>query len=127
MKIENIIQDIIQDTVDIKNVLALQLQKEKPMVDFIITLPGVEKLSAIKVVELRFEEQQVSYTLRAEIHTQNGYRVFEMESWHIGGDIKDMAYDSLQKWFINLLRVVIKKVKRLKKSGQFDQCVNLIN
>ncbi|CAN5674394.1 hypothetical protein BH11BAC3_BH11BAC3_35060 [soil metagenome] len=127
MKIENIIQDIIQDTVDIKKVLALQLQKEKPMLDFTITLPELEKLSAIKVVELSFEEQQVSYTLRAEIHTQNGYRVFEIESWQTDDNIKDMAYDSLQKWFIDLLRLVIKKVKRLKRSGQFDQCVNLIN
>ncbi len=127
MKIENIIEDIIHDTVDIKNALAFQLHQERPLIDFTITLPDLEKLSPIKVIELSFEDQRISYTLRAEIHTQNGNRVFDMEGWQMDAGTNDTTHDLLQKWFIDSLRGVIKKVKRLKRSGKFDQSIPLTN
>lgn len=122
MRIENIIEDIIQDTVDIKNALMVQLHQDKPQLMFTVVLPELEKLSFIKVVELSFREQHISYTLRAEIHTHNGFRVFEMECLQRNNSISnDPNYFFLQKWFIDLLRGVIKKVKHLKRAGKFNK------
>ena len=116
MKIENIIEDIIEDTIELKNNLEERMKKEYPGFNFTIELPGLKELSAIKVIQLSFFEDNNMYRFCVDLHTQNGNRVFEQSSHHLNESIVDPRHP-MQDNFINLLREIIKKRKIRAKAG----------
>lgn len=133
MKIENIIEDIIKDTIDIKNKLEEKIKLDNPDLNFTLNLPDIEKLSAIKLVELSVKENDKTLAFRAEIHTQNGNRVFE----NMPGKTPDITVSKndhmhpMQGWFIETLREIIKRRKQLLKgtikvSGKYNDNNNFV-
>ena len=115
MKIENIIEDIIEDTIELKNNLEERMKKEYPGFNFTIDLPGLQELSAIKVLQLSFFEDNNIYKFSVDLHTHNGNRVFEQSS-HLNGN-NTCPRHPMQNNFINLLREIIKKRKIRAKVG----------
>jgi hypothetical protein len=114
MRIENIISDIIQDTLEIKNMVEARIRKEDPDLSFSLELPELNSLSSIKLIELNIHHGEDLYTLSAEIHTLNGYRVFERASRRNPGSPvpHDPKGAQLQRWYIELLRETIRKRKK---------------
>lgn len=115
MKIENIIDDIIEDIKAVEFKLKEQITNQNPTLNFSINLPDIEKLSPIKVVEIIIHQYNTTYILRAEIHTHNGWRVFEYNNEY-NEEVNDRNKALLKEWFKNLLREIIKKSKHTKKS-----------
>lgn len=113
MRIENIIDDIIQDTVDIRNRLEEQIIKQKPDLYFKLHLPQVDRLTAIRLIQLDVVEKNETRSFRAEIHAQNGYRVFIDDYRNLLKQGNDGLATShpLQQWFILILRQTIKSKK----------------
>ena len=114
MKIENIIEDLIEDMIDIRQRLETLICNHEPHLNFSIDLPGLEKLSPIKIVELTTREDGLVYIIRAEIHTQNGNRVFEHSTGRLSASLKtdDEKMQRRHKWFLEVLRETIKKRKK---------------
>ena len=115
MKIENINDDIIEDTMEIRNKLEEKMRKVYPDIDFSISLPGVSGLSAIKVIEFSFKEKDFLHRFSVDLHTHNGNRVFE----HAASFSKHGIVERhpLQDSFVAILREVIKKRKIGMKSA----------
>lgn len=112
MKIENIIDDIINDTTEIKHQFEEKMKKECPGLNFSINLPGLEELSAIKVIEISIIEENYNPTFSVDLHTHNGYRVFEHSP--LNGNQHSVNRHQLQDFFISTLREIIKKRKSRK-------------
>lgn len=117
MKIENIIEDIISDMRELSILVEDVLKKEYPFVDISVFLPGLEKLSTIKVIELWVREKEKTYQYGAEVHTHNGNRVFEKTHSDIAGETPqgDFIHNKLYGRFVVTLRVIIKKKKSKSK------------
>jgi hypothetical protein len=114
MKIENINDDIIKDTIEIREKLEEKIRRAHPGIDFTISLPGITGLSAIKVIEFSFIEENIIHSWCVDLHTHNGNRVFE----HAPASLKNGSAERhpLQDSFIAILREVIKKRKTQIKS-----------
>ncbi|MDO9375133.1 MAG: hypothetical protein V4725_05700 [Bacteroidota bacterium] len=114
MKIENIIQDIIEDTLDIRDRLEVAIHTQEPALNFSTSLPDLEKLSSVKTIELTTREEGNIYIMRAEIHTQNGSRVFEDSARRLSASFStnDERLDQRHKFFLSALRETIKKRKK---------------
>ena len=110
MKIENIIDDIIEDTLEIKNKLEEKVKREHPNLNFTIDLPGLKELSAIKVIEISIIEENYTSTFSVDLHTHNGHRVFEHNSSNSSENTRAPRHP-FQDSLINLLREIIKKRK----------------
>ena len=126
MKIENIIEDIIHDTIDIRNKLQEQLNKLYPGWAFIIELPALEELSAIKKVTLAWDEGDSHYRFSVDIHTHNGNRVFEKVS-SLEEENGSCSRSPMQDNLINVLRDVIKRKKTRMKMGHRSDLLNASN
>ena len=126
MKIENIIEDIIHDTIDIRNKLQEQLKKLYPGLVFIIELPALEELSAIKKVALAWDEGHIHYRFSVDIHTHNGNRVFEKAS-SLEEENLNCSRSPMQDNLINVLRDVIKRKKARMKTGHRSDLLNVSN
>ena len=111
MKIENINDDIIKDTIDLRNEVEQKIIDEKPQLDFTLSLPGLEEMSAIKLIELSIHENEETHGIRAEIHTHNGHRIFENNFRQLQHTNTAKPRHPLHGWFFTLLREVIKKRK----------------
>lgn len=114
MKIENIIADLIEDIIDIRQRLDLLISDQEPALNFSTSLPDLEKLSAVKAIELTTREEGNIYIIRAEIHTQNGNRVFEDSARRLSASLStnDERLEQRNKWFLNVLRETIRKRKK---------------
>ena len=123
MKIENIIDDIKNDMMELRDRLEERFKVENPDLVFSVNLPGIDELATVKSIELQVEEGAAKYYFSVQIHTHNGNRVFESEA-------KEAVDDQLftcnerhpfQVRFVNLLRDIIKKrknkIKAKSKSG----------
>ena len=125
MKIENIIQDLIEDALDIRQRLEALICALEPGLSFSTSLPDLEKLSPVKTIELITREEGHIYIIRAEIHTQNGNRVFEDSARRLSASLT--SYDEKiayrQKWFLTALRETIKKRKKDLQAISFDRKV----
>ena len=117
MKIENIIEDIIEDITDLKHRLEAQIKTENPQLEFAINLPEIEKLSAIKLIELCLQTGNEHHAYRVEIHTHNGNRVFENRTYRYidGLLVAEQQRPALYGWFIIVVRDAIKRRKLQKK------------
>ncbi|MEO6719988.1 MAG: hypothetical protein ABIN67_06460 [Ferruginibacter sp.] len=113
MKIENIINDIIDDTIEIKNKLEDKIRRMYPDLDFTLALPGLQQLSAIKVIEISIVEENIVRTFGVDLHTHNGHRVFEHNPSN-GNENRGASRHIMQDALINLLREIIKKRKSQK-------------
>src|SRR5215204_5829689 len=106
MKIEHIIEDIIADTLDIRSRVESAISSQSPGLDFTINLPGLEKLSVVKEIELTLHENGKACIISAEIHTQNINRVFAQARCRIspnsGATNEQIAQREL--WFLHILR-----------------------
>ena len=114
MKIENIIEDLIKDMIDIRQRLESLICNQEPQLNFSIDLPDLEKLSPVKIVEITTREEGHVYIIRAEIHTQNGNRVFDHSAGRLSASLKtdDKKMQLRHKWFLEVLRETIKKRKK---------------
>lgn len=117
MKIENIIEDIKKDIVELKDRLEEQFRTENPLVDFSVSLPGIDELATIKSIALSIEEDDTEYYLSVQIHTHNGNRVFENETMEIIDQhpVPCCIRHPYQDRFVDLLRDIIKKKKHQMK------------
>jgi len=121
MKIENIIEDIINDLQDLKKELEQKFIVKYPSVDFYIELPGLEDFSVIKTVALIIKENEIVYHLSVQIHTHNGNRLFENPSKKIIDDqlVLSSHPHPYQEGFVILVRDIIKRKKRKMQSGKW--------
>ena len=121
MKIENIIEDIINDLQDLKKELEKKFIVKYPSVDFYIELPGLEYFSVIKTVALIIKEKEIVYHLSVQIHTHNGNRLFENPSKKIIDDqlVLSSHQHPYQEGFVILVRDIIKRKKRKMQSGKW--------
>jgi hypothetical protein len=117
MKIENIIDDIIDDTTEIRNKLEEKVKKEYPHLNIAIALPGLKDLSAIKEIEITITEENTTSRFSVDLHTHNGHRVFEHNSLNDNQNIGAQRHP-LQDPLVNLLREIIKKRKSRRASFQ---------
>ncbi|MCW3090166.1 MAG: hypothetical protein JWP81_1235 [Ferruginibacter sp.] len=118
MKIENIIEDIKQDIIELKDRLEERVKQYNPDLNFSVTLPGIEELATIKSIALMIEEANTIYYLSVHVHTHNGNRVFENDPKKII-DNQLVPYHHrhpFQDSFVDLLRDIIKKNKHKRKS-----------
>jgi hypothetical protein len=118
MKIENIIDDIKNDMVELRDKLAEQVKVENPDLNFSVSLPGIEELATVKALVFSMEEGAAKYRFSVQIHTHNGNRVFENETQKVIGN-EALPYCSrhpFQDKFVDLLRDIIKKKKNRIKS-----------
>lgn len=121
MKIENIIEDIKNDLQEIQEKLEQQFKENHPSLDFSIVLPGLDDLSAVKTVALLIVEEDTIHYLSVQIHTQNGNRLFENEPKKIIGELPVLSFcrHPYQDIFVDLLRDIIKRKKKIIKSGKW--------
>jgi len=122
MKIENIIEDIKNDLQALKEKLEQQFRVNHPLLDFSVVLPDLDDLSAVKTVALLIEEADVIHYLSVQIHTHNGNRVFENASKKMMDDQLILAHcqHPYQAVFVFLLRDIIKRKKKIIKSGKWQ-------
>jgi hypothetical protein len=91
-----------------------KIRKVHPNIDFTISLPGITGLSAIKVIEFSYAEQDKIHRFCVDLHTHNGNRVFEHTPPLVKNGISERH--PLQDSFVAILREVIKKRKTKLKS-----------
>lgn len=117
MKIENIIDDIKQDIIELKDQLEERVKHDNPELNFSVTLPGIEELATIKSIALMIEEANAIYYLSVYVHTHNGNRVFENDPQKIIDNEIVPCYDGhpFQHNFVDMLRDIIRKNKHRKK------------
>jgi hypothetical protein len=119
MKIENIIDDIKNDIIELRDKLEEQFKRQNPGLNFSVSLPGIEELDTIKLIALSIEEDDTQYYLSVHVHTHNGNRVFENDPKEIVNNepVPYCARHPFQDRFVDLLRDIIKKNKNKMKSG----------
>ena len=122
MKIEHIIEDIKNDLEELKEKLEQQFRANHPLLDFSIVLPGLDDLSVVKTVALIIKEADTVHYLSVQIHTHNGNRLFENASKKIMDEqlILSHCQHPYQAVFVFLLRDIIKRKKKIIKSGKWQ-------
>ena len=122
MKIENIIEDIKNDLQELKEKLQQQFRENYPTIDFSIVLPGLDDLSVVKTVALIIKEADTVHYLSVQIHTHNGNRLFENASKQIIDDQLKLSHcqHPYQEVFVDLLRGIIKRQKKMAKSAKWQ-------
>ena len=133
MKIENIIDDIKNDIIDIKNHLEEQFKKENILLNYSLSMPGIDELVTVKSLALLISENSKMFYLSVDIHTHNGNRVFENEPKEIVNNqlVPYKSRHPFQDKFVDLIRGVIKreknKVKSTKKSRIKSRTIQYYN
>lgn len=110
MKIENIIEDIIDDMLEISCQTEESIKKQYPFYCISIFLPGLEQLTTIKIMQLLVKAKGETWVYCVEVHTHNGNRVFEKLNKE-AGDICEKDTHHVYIFFVATLREIIKKRK----------------
>ncbi|MEJ7589546.1 MAG: hypothetical protein WKI04_18500 [Ferruginibacter sp.] len=111
MKIENLIDDIKEDIIALRNKLEERFVNDYPHLNVSVNLPGFENLATIKSIALSLQEDNIIYYLSVDVHTHNGNRVFENMPQKIINNHPEPYNDRhpFQDEFVDLLRDIIKK------------------